>query len=69
LNGAFVYRVRDDKAEVVPVVTTYVDDEIAVIDKGLAAGDSVVIDGQSRLKAGTHVKVVQSNGGAHAAAT
>jgi RND family efflux transporter MFP subunit len=57
LNGAFVYRVRDSKAEVVPIVTTYLDGEIATVSGGLAPGDSVVVDGQSRLKGGTVVKV------------
>ena len=57
LNGAFVYRIRDSKAEVVPIVTAYLDDEIAVVARGVAPGESVVLDGQSRLKAGSLVKI------------
>ena len=57
LNGAFVYRVRGSKAEVVPVVTIWQDDEIAVLESGLEAGEEVVIDGQSRLKSGAAVKI------------
>jgi membrane fusion protein, multidrug efflux system len=67
LNGAFVYRVRDSKAEVAPVVVTYQDDEIAVVGNGVAPGESVVLDGQSRLKAGTLVKVSSPSGGANVA--
>lgn len=57
LNGAFVYRVRQDKAEVVPVSVSYEDDQIAVITKGVVPGETVVSDGQSRLKPGASVKV------------
>ena len=67
-KGAFVYRVRNSKAEMVPVVTAYLDDEIAVIADGVAPGDSVVVDGQSRLKPGATVRA-SSAGGAHAADT
>jgi RND family efflux transporter MFP subunit len=67
LNGAFVYRIRDSKAEVVPIVTTYLDGEIATVASELAPGDSVVVDGQSRLKAGSVVKVSQPSGGRHVA--
>jgi RND family efflux transporter MFP subunit len=67
LNGAFVYRVRDSKAEVAPVVVTYQDDEIAVVDNGVAPGESVVLDGQSRLKAGSAVRVSAPSGDANVA--
>jgi RND family efflux transporter MFP subunit len=56
LNGAFAYRVQDSKAQMVPVVTSYLDDEIAVIAEGIAPGDVIVVDGQSRLKPGAKVK-------------
>ena len=65
LNGAFVYRVRDSKAEVVPIVTAYLDDEIAVVANGVAPGESIVLDGQSRLKAGSLVKIAAASGAAH----
>lgn len=69
LTGAFVYRVQNQKAEMVPVVTGYVDDEIAVIAAGILPGDVIVIDGHSRLKPGAKVKVAASAGGANVAGT
>lgn len=59
LKGPFVFRVREQKAEVVPVQVGYRDDEIAVIQAGLAKGDSIVIDGQSRLTPDAKVQLVQ----------
>ncbi len=49
-------RAATRKAEVVPIVTTYLDDDIAVIASGVVAGDTIVVDGQSRLKPGAKVK-------------
>jgi len=62
LNGAFVYRIRDSKAEVVPIVAVWQDDEIAVLASGLEVGEQVVIDGQSRLKSGAKVKIASVSG-------
>lgn len=56
LDGPFVYRVRDATAEPIQVVTSYLDDEIAVIATGVVPGDVIVIDGQSRLRPGAKVK-------------
>lgn len=63
LKGPFAFRVRDDKAELVPLEVAYQDDEIAIIAKGLAAGDRIVIDGHSRLKPGTAVKAAENKAG------
>jgi membrane fusion protein, multidrug efflux system len=60
LSGAFVYRVRQDRAEVTPVTVSYENDQVAVIAKGLSAGDTVVQDGQSRLKPGSPVKATEA---------
>lgn len=60
LNGAYVFRVRDAVADVVPVRVAWQDDDLAVIDQGLAAGDRIVVDGYSRLRAGTPVKELTS---------
>lgn len=60
LQGAFVFRVREQRAEVVPVQVGYSDDEIAVIRAGLADGDSVVSDGHSRLTPNAIVKLVDA---------
>jgi RND family efflux transporter MFP subunit len=54
LDGPFVYRVRDGKAERVSVALLYERDGIAVIS-GVEAGDEVVFDGQSRLQQGSAV--------------
>lgn len=69
LNGAFVYRVQNDQAEMARVVTSFLDDEIAVIAEGVAPGDWVVVDGQSRLKAGAKVKVSMPAGETNVAGT
>lgn len=69
LNGAFVYRVQNEKAEMVTVVTSYLDDEIAVIAEGIVPGDMIVSDGHSRLKPGAQVKVSGSTGGVNVAGT
>lgn len=69
LNGAFVYRVRDGKAELATVVTSYLDDEIAVIAEGVVPGDIVIVDGHSRLKPGAAVRFAAPAGGADAAGT
>lgn len=60
LQGPFVFRVREQKAEVVPVQVGYSNDEIAVITEGLAQGDSVVVDGHSRLTPNAMVRLVES---------
>lgn len=63
LEGPFVFRVTDGKAEVVPVTVGYTTDTEAVITKGIAPGETVVSDGQSRLKDGAAVKIVEGTGG------
>ena len=67
LTGPFVFRIRNSKAEVVPVTLSYQDDEIAVVSKGVAARDSIVVDGQSRLKAGTSVQATLVTEAGHGA--
>lgn len=64
LDGAFVYRVRDEQAEMTKVVTSHVDEEIAVIAAGIVPGDLVVVDGHSRLKPGARVKASIAAGAA-----
>lgn len=59
MSGPYVYRVRDSKAEVVPVTVAYQDDERVVIGAGLDPGDTVVVDGQSRLKPGISVQATE----------
>jgi len=57
LEGNYVFRIVDGKAKVVAVETVYEDDNIAVLDKGLAAGDLVIVDGYMRVNDGTAVAV------------
>jgi membrane fusion protein, multidrug efflux system len=46
----------------VPVQVGYSNDEIAVIQAGLAPGDSIVIDGHSRLTPNAKVTLVDGPG-------
>lgn len=65
LEGRFVFRIRELKAEVVPVQVGYSNDEITVITAGLANGDSIVSDGHSRLTPNAMVTLVDGpNSGA-----
>lgn len=57
LDQHFVYRVNADKVEVVPVQMVYPDTAQNII-KGVSAGDVLVSDGQSRLKAGARIEVL-----------
>ncbi|MCS3470687.1 RND family efflux transporter MFP subunit [Pseudomonas sp. JUb42] len=58
IDQHFAYRVKDNKVEVVPVKVVYQDSEQTLIS-GPHAGDELVSDGQSRLKAGSRVDVVR----------
>jgi multidrug efflux system membrane fusion protein len=56
-QGEFVYVVKaDNKVEIRPV-TSFAAGEQAVIEKGLSAGETVVIDGQLRLTPGATVEI------------
>ncbi|WP_434561359.1 efflux RND transporter periplasmic adaptor subunit [Pseudomonas sp. Z4-20] len=57
LEQHFVYRVKGDKVESVPVEMVYQDSGMHII-KGVSAGDQLVSDGQSRLKPGASVQVL-----------
>ncbi|UOK37758.1 efflux RND transporter periplasmic adaptor subunit [Pseudomonas palleroniana] len=58
LDSHFVYRISGDKVEVVPVQVVYQNSDLNII-KGVQAGDVLVSDGQSRLKAGARVEVLK----------
>ena len=58
LDSHFVYRVNGDKVDIVPVQVVYQDSERTIL-KGVQAGDVLVSDGQSRLKAGAQVEVLK----------
>lgn len=55
LDSHFVYRVNGDKVDVVPVHVTYQNSDLTIVT-GVQAGDVLVSDGQSRLKAGAQVE-------------
>jgi membrane fusion protein, multidrug efflux system len=56
-QGAFVYRInpKQETAEVVPVDVGLTQDNLALINSGIAPNDLVVTDGQDRLRAGVRV--------------
>lgn len=55
-DGTYVWTVdAENKAENVPVHVVQIADGTAVIDKGLQAGQRVVVDGQYKLKAGATI--------------
>jgi len=60
-DGAFVYVIQRDKTvQVRPVKVAQVDNNEALIDDGLKAGESVVVDGQYKLQPGSKVTLPQS---------
>ena len=60
-DNNFVFVIKDGKAVVTNVTIEYENSEIAVIKDGLTLQDEVVIDGQSRLKPDSPVKITNSN--------
>ncbi len=56
-QGSYVYTVTDNKANMQPVKVDLTQGNIALIASGVSVGDSVVVDGQERLQAGTPVEV------------
>jgi multidrug efflux system membrane fusion protein len=60
-NGPFVYVVKpDNHAEARPVQPGRTFGERVIIDKGIASGERVVVDGQLRLAPGAEVRVVEA---------
>ncbi|MGZ0706334.1 efflux RND transporter periplasmic adaptor subunit [Pseudomonas piscis] len=57
LDQHFVYRVKGQQVEAVPVQVLYQDSGLTIVS-GVQAGDVLVSDGQSRLKPGSQVQVV-----------
>ena len=57
LDNYFVYRTVGDSVETVPVQIVYQDTALNVIS-GVNVGDTLVSDGQSRLKPGSHITVL-----------
>jgi multidrug efflux system membrane fusion protein len=62
-NGTFVYVVKENRSvEVRPVETSLRVDQDMVVDKGLAAGETVVTEGQLRLAPDSRVSIRNANG-------
>ncbi|WP_411562169.1 efflux RND transporter periplasmic adaptor subunit [Pseudomonas shirazensis] len=57
IDGHYVYRLDGDKVTSVPVKVLFQDSDLTIIS-GVAAGDQLVVDGQSRLKPGARVEVL-----------
>lgn len=57
IDGHYVYRLDGDKVTSVPVKMLFQDSDLTIIS-GIAAGDQLVVDGQSRLKPGARVEVL-----------
>ncbi|MFO1059812.1 MAG: efflux RND transporter periplasmic adaptor subunit [Dongiaceae bacterium] len=56
-QGTFAYLIKPDRTvEARPIKVTQIQDGVALIAEGLAAGDQVVADGQYKLKPGSRVK-------------
>jgi multidrug efflux system membrane fusion protein len=57
-NGYYAYVIKsDDTVERRPVEVASIQDGLAVITKGLQAGEKVVVDGQYRLTEGARVRI------------
>jgi multidrug efflux system membrane fusion protein len=61
-NGSFVYVVKSDQSvEPRPIVVGQTVRDKVIVQKGLAAGENVVTDGQSRLFPGAKVKAASNS--------
>ncbi|WP_296262233.1 MULTISPECIES: efflux RND transporter periplasmic adaptor subunit [unclassified Pseudomonas] len=60
MDQHFVYRVKGDSVEVVPVNVLYQDSDLVLIS-GVNADDALISDGQSRLKNGSRIEVVKAD--------
>jgi multidrug efflux system membrane fusion protein len=57
-QGAYVFRVGPDHTvEMRPVVVALIENDEALIDSGVATGETVVIDGMGRLQNGSRVQI------------
>jgi multidrug efflux system membrane fusion protein len=66
-NGSFVYVVQDGKAEQRTVTIALTTADVAVVDKGINAGEQIVTEGQNQLRPGVPVSAHAANGAAAAA--
>jgi multidrug efflux system membrane fusion protein len=63
-QGTFVYVVGDDKtAQMKPVTVALTTGEVSVVDKGLSAGERVIVEGQNQVRPGGKVEPAPPSGG------
>jgi multidrug efflux system membrane fusion protein len=59
-SGSFVWVIDgDESVQTRPVVVSQISEGQALIDSGLQANEKIVVEGQYRLVAGTHVRELQ----------
>ena len=60
-DGVYVYIIRPDMtAAMQPISVAYQNGTLAVVASGLTGGENVVVNGQSRLQAGTRVALTNA---------
>ncbi len=63
-SGAYAFVINEDETVAIrPVKVAQIEGEEALIDEGLQAGETVVVDGQYKLQEGSHVKVAAPDKG------
>jgi membrane fusion protein, multidrug efflux system len=61
-DGLYIWVVKpDNTVQQRPIVSQTVDNDTAIVSKGVSTGEHVVTNGQSRLDEGTHVEIRQPN--------
>jgi RND family efflux transporter MFP subunit len=58
-QDAFVFSVKDNKAQKLPVRVAFIKDGMALISAGISDGTTVITDGSAYLTDGVPVKVIQ----------
>ena len=62
-QGDFAYVIKPDRSvEARPIKVAQIQDGVALIDGGLDAGEQVVVDGQYKLRPGSHVDATKPGG-------
>ncbi len=65
-NGPYAFVIRpDDTVEIRPVKVSTSDKDETLVVSGLQVGERVVVDGQYKLQAGSHIKLGESSGIKH----
>ena len=68
-NGSFTYVITpDNTVQVRPIKVSQVNQGQALIDVGLTANEQIVVDGQYKLQAGSHVTILHGKAAEEAAA-